>query len=74
MSSLPSEIAKLSLTERIQLVEDLWDSIAVESSSTLALSDAQKAELHRRLQAHQDNPASALPWELVRAELLGSRD
>jgi putative addiction module component (TIGR02574 family) len=73
VSGLPSEIAKLSLTERIQLVEDLWDSIAAESSTSLALTEAQKAELRRRLQAHQDDPASALPWELVRAELLGTR-
>jgi putative addiction module component (TIGR02574 family) len=32
-SSLLDEIRKLSLGERIQLVEDVWDSIAAESAS-----------------------------------------
>jgi putative addiction module component (TIGR02574 family) len=73
MTALPSEIAKLSLAERIELVEDLWDSIASEAADSLTLTDAQKAELRRRMQAHRDDPNSALPWESVRAELLGPR-
>jgi putative addiction module component (TIGR02574 family) len=31
-SAITTEYLKLSVSERIQLVEDIWDSIAVEAS------------------------------------------
>jgi len=36
----------------------------------LELTDAQRAELDRRLQAHRDDPSAAIPWEVFRKELL----
>lgn len=63
------EYMKLSVSERIQLVEDIWDSIAVEAPDTVKLSQAQKAELHRRAVEHRADPATAVPWEQVRAKL-----
>ncbi|MBK9243893.1 MAG: addiction module protein [Burkholderiales bacterium] len=71
MSTLTPEIARLSLAERIQLVEDLWDSIAAEASHSLPLTEEQLAELQRRAQAHKEHPGAAIPWEQVRAELGG---
>jgi len=71
MSTLMPEIARLTLAERIQLVEDLWDSIAAEASQSVPLTEEQLAELQRRSRAHQQDPASAIPWEQVRAELDG---
>ena len=47
-----AEYMKLSVSERIQLVEDIWDSIAAEAPNTVELSQAQMAELHRRVAAH----------------------
>ncbi|WP_114418586.1 addiction module protein [Marinospirillum perlucidum] len=44
------ELKELPLPERVQLVEDLWDSIAEEQHS-LGLTTAQKAELDKRLSA-----------------------
>lgn len=64
-----TEYMKLSVSERIQLVEDIWDSIAAEAPDSLGLSETQKAELHRRVAAHQADPSSAVPWEQVRAKL-----
>ncbi len=60
---------RLGMDERLQLVQDLWDSIAadVEQSS---LSDAERREVDRRWAAHQANPAAAIPWEQVEAEAL----
>ena len=66
---LNPEIAKLSLAERVQLVEDLWDSIAEETQGAVTLSQAQAVELERRLREHEADPSSAIPWEQVRAEL-----
>jgi len=47
------------------LVEDIWDSIAAESAA-LPLTDAQRAELDRRLAEHETNPHDVVPWEEVR--------
>lgn len=58
-----NEIARLSAAERIQLAEDIWDTIAPED---LPLSEAQRTELDRRLQSHRDNPQSEASWREVR--------
>lgn len=69
MSSVPiEELLKLSVAERIQLVEDLWDSIAADPEG-FPLTEAQKAELDRRLEEHRADPDSAVPWEEVRERL-----
>ncbi len=73
MAALAPEIAKLSLAERIQLVEDLWDSIAQDSPEAASLDQAQVDELDRRLRQHDADPSSAVPWEQVRAELFQSK-
>jgi len=41
-------IKSLPLDERIRIVEDLWDSIALDQKA-IALTQDQKAELDRRL-------------------------
>jgi putative addiction module component (TIGR02574 family) len=61
-------IDKLSVDERLALVEELWDSIA-ESSGELPLTEAQQTELDRRLAEHQANPDDVVPWEEVRASV-----
>jgi putative addiction module component (TIGR02574 family) len=69
MSSVPiEELLNLSVAERIQLVEDLWDSIAADPEA-IPLTDAQKAELDRRLEQHKTDPGSASPWAEVRERL-----
>jgi putative addiction module component (TIGR02574 family) len=69
MSSVPIEdLLKLSVAERIQLVEDLWDSIAADPEG-LPLTEAQKEELDRRLEEHEADPDSAIPWAEVRERL-----
>ena len=59
------EILNLSVEERIQLVEAVWDSIAQHPES-LPLTEAQRKELDRRLADHQRNPQAARPWSQVR--------
>ncbi len=60
-----AEYVKLSVPERIQLVEDIWDSIA-EIPEELPLTAAQQAELERRLDAYHQSPEEGSPWECVR--------
>ena len=72
MASIPfSEILKLSVAERIQLVEDIWDSIAAEPGA-LPLSPAQAAELDRRLSEAEADPGAGRSWAEVKARLLDS--
>lgn len=54
LSHVKDDFRKLSLEERIQLVEDLWDSIAADHN-LLPLTPEERAELDRRLDAYQAN-------------------
>ena len=69
MNTAILDFKTMPISERIELVEDIWDSIAAETSSSLNLSDAQRAELHKRFAEHQADPSSGLSWEQVRAAL-----
>ena len=61
----------LSVPERIQLVEDIWDSIA-EDAAALPLGEADIAELHKRSAEHNADPGSAIPADDVFKELYDS--
>jgi putative addiction module component (TIGR02574 family) len=61
-------IDRLSVEERLALVEELWDSIA-ESTGELPLTEAQQAELERRLSEHNARPDDVVPWEDVKASI-----
>ena len=54
MAQLPltPEIGSLPISERLQIVEQIWDGI-VEDEHAFELTDAPKAELDRRIAAHE---------------------
>ncbi|MCG6133898.1 MAG: addiction module protein [Nostoc sp. LLA-1] len=62
---LPHNILQLSIAERIQLVQDIWDSITVDTDD-VNISDAQKKELERRLELYEQNPHQVSTWEEVK--------
>jgi len=65
-------ILELNISERIQLVEDIWDSID-ECPDAVPLTDIQKTELDRLLEDYQRNPEQGTPWAVVRERIRGSR-
>jgi putative addiction module component (TIGR02574 family) len=67
--SLMQEILALSPAERIQLVEDIWDSLA-EFPESIMLTDAQARILEERLRELRDNPQAGLTWKEVKARIL----
>ncbi len=69
MSQPRPDFHGLSVAERIQLAEDIWDSIAAEEPDSVALTAAQRKEVAARAQAHDEDPSTSLPWEQVRTEL-----
>lgn len=69
-SNLLSEILDLSVAERIQLVEDVWDSIAAEREE-LPLTEEDRQQIDRRLADLEANPGIGRPWAEVKARLVG---
>ena len=49
-----ADLCTLSIGERIRLVEDIWDSIAADQA-LLPLTDEQRTELDRRLDAYESD-------------------
>lgn len=65
-AALRDELRKLSLAERLELVEELWDSIAAECEhESFPLTADQRADLERRLAEADADPAGGAPWEEV---------
>lgn len=61
-------IDRLGIEEPLALVEEIWDSIAADSAE-VALTDAQRAELDRRIADHERNPDDVVPWSEVKASI-----
>jgi putative addiction module component (TIGR02574 family) len=60
------EIDKLDLSEKLLLVEDIWDSIARSNSE---LPEWQKIELDRRYEEYKSGKLALHDWEDVHKEL-----
>ncbi len=71
-SNLTEEARKLSVAERIALVEEIWDSIA-EDNGCFELTEAQKQELDRRLESFHADPSQGRTWEEIKADFLNSK-
>jgi putative addiction module component (TIGR02574 family) len=60
-----TSIFDLTPSEKLQLVEDLWDDLA-STPEAVPVHDWQKEELARRTANLMNNPASGLAWEEVK--------
>ncbi|MCE9533189.1 MAG: addiction module protein [Planctomycetes bacterium] len=58
----------MSVAERILLVEEIWDSIAVEEAEG-PLTESQRQDLQRRIAAYEADPKAGSSWEEVKARL-----
>jgi putative addiction module component (TIGR02574 family) len=61
-------IDRLGVEDRLALVEEIWDSIAADSAA-VPVTDAQRAELDRRIADHEANPDDVVPWENAKASI-----
>ncbi len=62
------EIDKLSLFEKLILVEDIWDSIAC-SNAVLPMPEWQKVELDKRYSDYKSGKLKLHDWESVHGKL-----
>ena len=65
------EIRNLSTTEKIILVQDLWDDI-IQNTSNIQLTDAQKASLDEEYKKYLKDPQKGRSWQKVKDEVLKS--
>jgi len=68
MTQILKDILNLSVSERILIVEAIWDSIS-ENEETIALSEETRQLLDDRLIAHQNNPNEGSSWEEVKSRI-----
>jgi len=58
------DISKLTPAERLQLVEELWESLC-DTPEAVPLTEAQRAELDRRLDDLEREGPTGIPWDEV---------
>ena len=68
MDTGQTSIFDLSSSEKLQLVEDLWDDLAA-SGDEIPIHDWQKEELARRNANLSKDPAGGLTWEAVKRKV-----
>ena len=62
-------IDRLPIEERLALVEEIWNSIATDSAA-VPLTEAQRAELQKRIEEDDAHPDDLTSWEQVKASTL----
>jgi putative addiction module component (TIGR02574 family) len=66
------EIARLTVPEKILLLEDLWDSIAAQESS-VPVPPSHREELDRRLAEYEKDPGRLLMLDDLRGRVEAQR-
>ena len=67
-----AELFKLSIADRLNLVEALWDSIA-KDAEIVPLTEWQRLELDACLEDCRVNPEDGESWAKVKADILGKQ-
>jgi putative addiction module component (TIGR02574 family) len=68
-----SQLSGLSVSEKLQLVQDLWDQIAA-TPEDVPIPEWQQEELARRKADHLANPGSGIPWSEARDRIRKGHD
>ncbi|MEM8506066.1 MAG: addiction module protein [Cyanobacteria bacterium P01_D01_bin.1] len=65
---LTTDIEQISISDRIQLVEDLWDSIPVNPEPA-AVTRSQQQALEERLKNHRIASNDSSSWQVTKARM-----
>jgi putative addiction module component (TIGR02574 family) len=63
-----AEIERMSVPERLQLLDEIWESLAA-APEEVPVTPAQREELRRRVAAYRANPQEGASWEVVKAKM-----
>ena len=66
MTTLPSQISALSVAEKFELLDALWQDIEAHPA---AVGEEQLAELDRRMAKYEQDPSDVIPWEQIKADI-----
>jgi putative addiction module component (TIGR02574 family) len=66
MSDLTPELARLSPRQRLDLIEALWESL---DDKDVPVTEAQRAELDRRIAGFEQDREQSISWDQLSAEL-----
>jgi putative addiction module component (TIGR02574 family) len=61
---------EMSVADRIKLAQDIWDSL---DPGSVPVSEAERQETERRLNEHERDPHSTIPWDEVKKQILGRK-
>ncbi len=67
-TTLINQILQLSISERLELIENIWNSIA-DMTDEIELTEAQKQELDYRLELYEQNSEIGSNWEEVKQRI-----
>ncbi len=71
-TDLSFDYRRLSVAQRLELVEDIWDSIDADANAEmLPLTGDERAMLDERIAELEANPGQGESWPDVRARILG---
>jgi putative addiction module component (TIGR02574 family) len=70
LNTVLREVETWSVDDQVQLVQRLWDRLEDQGYEP-ELTDNQKAELDRCLEAYEDAPGAGSSWEAVKSRLWG---
>jgi putative addiction module component (TIGR02574 family) len=66
----PDELRQLSVEDRLQLIEELWDSLDGEADG-LPVPNWHRAEIDKRLDALEDGTSVGASWDEVHRRITG---
>lgn len=71
LQSVLEEVESWSVEDRLRLMERIWDGLLEpDRGDEPGLTEAQRAEIDRRLADDDANPDDTVTWQEVKAEAL----
>lgn len=67
-----AKVLALPVDERIEIAQSIWDSVAAVPEA-VQLTEVQKLELDKRLQAYREDPKAGSPWPEVRDRIMSKK-
>ena len=68
MSIKVADIIDLTVSERVKIVEEIWNSI-VDNAEQLPISDRERIEIDKRLKKYEKAPNEGIEWKTLKTDL-----